>query len=262
MANWRQHREFAEGVTLNMPRYRGNCPFCGGKNTFSATLEAGTLKYYCYKLGCDVRGTFDTDMTASEVKKILRPAPVKPDKEPDTMEIPQYVVQPRTEHDLFHKFVSRWRIDPEGLYYDVSQERIVFPIKYKGRIIDAVGRALGSKQPKWYRYTGESDYFTVGTGRVVIVVEDVVSALIAHKELPNVTAMAILGTSMNPKHFEKLSEYGLVIIALDPDALNKTIEYRRDIYLWTGLPTYAISLMDDIKYRNEEDLEALRKVTK
>ena len=91
--------------------------------------------------------------------------------------------------------------------YDVKDERVVFPIKHDGRIIDAVGRAVGKKQhPKWYRYTGEADYYTTGNGKILLIVEDVVSAIIATQELPYITAMAILGTSLSPKHMEKIQE--------------------------------------------------------
>ena len=92
-----------------------------------------------------------------------------------------------------------------------------------------MGRAVGKKQqPKWYRYTGEADYYTVGNGKTLLIVEDVLSAIIATQELPYITAMAILGTSLSPKHMEKIQEYSRVIIALDPDAIGKTVEYRRD----------------------------------
>ena len=38
-----------------------------------------------------------------------------------------------------------------------------------------------------------------------------------------------------------------LIIALDPDAIGKTVEYRREIELWTGNKT-TMNLLDDIKY--------------
>ena len=66
----------------------------------------------------------------------------------------------------------------------------------KGRIIDAVGRAVGKKQPQVVSLHGEADYYTVGSGKILLIVEDVVSAIIATQELPYITAMAILGTSL------------------------------------------------------------------
>jgi hypothetical protein len=61
-------------------------------------------------------------------------------------------------------------------------------------MIDAIGRAVGATQtPKWYRYTGAADYYTVGVGSTIVIVEDVISALVAYQELPDVSCMAILG---------------------------------------------------------------------
>jgi hypothetical protein len=128
-------------------------------------------------------------------------------------------------------------------------------------MIDAIGRAVGSNQnPKWYRYTGAANYYTIGTGGIMLVVEDIVSAMVAYQEFPNVTCMAILGTSMNTKHFDKIGEYDKAVIALDPDAVAKTIEYRREIQLWTGKQTTALSLSDDVKYRMPEDIEKLQEI--
>jgi hypothetical protein len=146
--------------------------------------------------------------------------------------------------------------------YDLVQQRVVFPIRHKGRIIDAVGRAVGIRQqPKWYRYTGKAGYYTCGTGSTALIVEDVVSAIVAVQEVPNITAIAILGTSLTPKHMEKISEYDNIIIALDPDAVYKTIEYRREIELWTGINTTAMNVSDDIKYRRPEDITELKRLT-
>ena len=55
---------------------------------------------------------------------------------------------------------------------------------------------------------------------------------------------------------EKIQEYNKVIIALDPDAIGKTVEYRREIELWTGNKTTAMNLVDDIKYKMDEDIES------
>lgn len=256
-SNWYKQKEFATDVTANGD-WRGDCPFCGGKKTFTATLDMGTVVWNCYKLGCDVSGTYSDDLTASQVRQLLRPAPEVEQKEPETMVIPAQIVYPTAEHTLHTKFVNRWGVHGRTMY-DVQQERVVFPIYYKGRIIDAVGRAVGQrKHPKWYRYTGLANWFTCGSGDSVVLVEDVVSAIIVNQLIPNVVGMAILGTSLTPKHMEKIQEYNKVIIALDPDAMGKTIEYRREIELWTGIKTRAIYLKDDIKYKLEEDIQTLK----
>ena len=260
-------RQFVNDLGLkDGERYRGDCPECRGRNTFTATNELGDIKYNCFKLGCTVGGIYGTDMTAAEIhrrmeQQQLQRAYTDINKEKDTMEIPEYVVTPKASHTKYQRYVRRWGIAIGDTMYDVKDERVVFPIRDGGRIVDAVGRAVGKKQhPKWYRYTGEADYYTIGIGKTLLIVEDVVSAVVAAQELPYITAMAILGTSMNPKHFEKIGEYDKVIIALDPDAIGKTVEYRREIELWTGRKTTAMNLIDDIKYREYEDMEKLKEL--
>ena len=260
-------RQFVNDLGLKeSERHRGDCPECRGRNTFTATNNMGDIKYNCFKLGCTVGGIYGTDMTAAEIHRYREQqqqqrAYTNIKKEKDTMEIPEFVVTPKASHTKHQRYVRRWGIALGDVMYDVKDERVVFPIKHGGRIVDAVGRAVGKKQnPKWYRYTGEADYYTIGTGSTLLIVEDVVSAVIAVQEMPYITAMAILGTSMNPKHFEKIGEYDKVIIALDPDAIGKTVEYRREIELWTGRKTTAMNLQDDIKYKMEEDIEKLKEL--
>ena len=260
-------RQFVNDLGLKeSERHRGDCPECRGRNTFTATNNMGDIKYNCFKLGCTVGGIYGTDMTAAEIHRYREQqqqqrAYTNIKKEKDTMEIPEYVVTPKASHTKHQRYIRRWGIALGDVMYDVKDERVVFPIKHGGRIVDAVGRAVGKKQnPKWYRYTGEADYYKVGTGSTLLIVEDVVSAVIAVQEMPYITAMAILGTSMNPKHFEKIGEYDKVIIALDPDAIGKTVEYRREIELWTGRKTTAMNLQDDIKYKMEEDIEKLKEL--
>ena len=260
-------RQFVTDLGLKEgDRHRGDCPECRGKNTFTATNILGDIKYNCFKLGCTVGGIHGTDMTAAEIhrrleEQQLQRAYTNIKKEKDTMEIPEYVVTPKASHTKYQRYIKRWGIAIGDTMYDVKDERVVFPIKHDGRIIDAVGRAVGKKQhPKWYRYTGEADYYTIGNAKTLLIVEDVVSAIVAFQEIPYVTAMAILGTSLSPKHMEKIGEYDKIIIALDPDAIGKTVEYRREIELWTGNKTVAMNLIDDIKYREYEDMDKLKEL--
>ena len=245
-------------------RHRGDCPECRGKNTFTAANIFGEIKFNCFKLGCNVGGIYDTGMTAAEIflrmsEQQFQRAYTNIKKEKESMEIPPYIVSPKAQHTKHQRFVRRWGLAIADTMYDVKDERVVFPIKYKGRIVDAVGRAVGKKQhPKWYRYTGEADYYMHGNGKILLIVEDVLSAIIATQEIPYITSMAILGTSLSPKHMEKIGEYDKIIIALDPDAIGKTVEYRREIELWTGNKVIAMNLIDDIKYKMDEDIEKLK----
>ena len=240
--------------------HRGNCPVCNGSNTFTVNKQLGILQYNCYKLGCNARGYYHETLSAQDIRTLLRGKEEPVYQEPETMEIPLYVVQPSAEHTKFHDYVRRFRLNPSSLLYDIKDERVVFPILYKGRVIDAAGRAVGGKQPKWYRYTGKASYYMRGTSKTLLIVEDCVSAMVAQLEVPSLSAMAILGTSLSAAHYEKIAEYDRVIVALDPDAAHKTLQYTREIAAWTGLPTTALRLDDDIKYRLDDDLDKLKEV--
>ena len=167
-------RDYIDGLSLkDGERHRGDCPQCSGKNTFTAANILGEMRYNCFKLGCTVGGIYDTDMTAAEIyhrmkeQQIAR-AYTNIKKEKETMEIPEYVVLPKANHTKYQRFIRRWGIAVGQTMYDVKDERVVFPIKHKGRIIDAIGRAVGKKQhPKWYRYTGEADYYTIGNSKTL-----------------------------------------------------------------------------------------------
>ena len=128
-------------------------------------------------------------------------------------------------------------------------------------IIDATGRTLNYAKPKWLRYTGEADVYVAGQGEpngIAVIVEDVISANTICSVCQNVTGIALLGTSMSVKHIEYIQDYTKIIMALDPDASNKNLQYRREIVSWTGINTIAMRLKNDIKYKEEEDISLLK----
>ena len=244
--------------------YRGKCPACGRANTFTATKQDGVVLYHCYSLSCGIKGAHSEGMTAEEIMNKLRPKEYSQlDKEIFTLVWPEYVVQPSAEHTMLKRFVSRWELEHVDLMYDVKDRRAVFPIRYKGRLIDAVGRALDGAIPKWFRYSGAADVYTSVVGNpsgVVIMVEDVISAIAAARLSPGLTGMAILGTSLSADVVKHLDGYYKVIVALDPDASHKTLQYKREIEAWTGLETKALRLDDDLKYRVCSDITKLKEI--
>ena len=53
--------------------------------------------------------------------------------------------------------------EKDSLVLDVKDKRIVFPIKHKGLIVDAVGRSTSIfVRPKWKRYGNSNVPFYVG----------------------------------------------------------------------------------------------------
>lgn len=246
-------------------QHRSNCPMCNGKNTFTATKEDGILIYNCYKLGCKTRGFLSIGLDFEELQRRLKAMDYEKRSEEPLGPVvwPEYVVDPLPEHTLLKRFANRWDLDFDELMYDVKDRRAVFPIRRKGILIDAAGRALDGAVPKWYRYTGAADVYTHVVGKqqgIVVIVEDIISAITVAKRFPGTTGLAILGTSLSAKHMEYLEDYYKVIVALDPDAAHKTLQFKREIEAWTGLPTKALRLTDDLKYNILADIQQLREL--
>ena len=241
--------DLGEGDTV-----RGDCPDCGGKNTFTANKSGGAVLYNCYKLGCKISGVHTVGMTAADIQVRMQEIEQdKPKPKVEAMVLPEYVVPSGSGLDAFR---DKWDLWDQGLMYDLKDRRAVFPIFINGVMLDAVGRALQGAEPKWLRYTGKANYFIAGIGETVVVVEDVISAITVAKL--GFTGMAILGTSLSVAHMEQLGNYSQVIVALDPDAAHKTLRFRQEIEAWTGVGTIALRLDDDIKYRVESDIEQLK----
>ena len=246
---------------------RSDCPICNGSNSFTATKIDSAVLYNCYKLSCSLKpGFVPINLTTEEIAtRLSNLKETKPVSIP-TYTIPEYITYPEPSQTNYHRFVSRWGLENEYLdvMYDVKDERVVFLIRDKHKVIDAIGRSLSGSVPKWLRYTGNATVFSKCMGEpngVAVIVEDVISAIIVSKVCPNVTGIAILGTNINHAHMEYLQDYTRIIVALDPDATRKSIIYKNEIESWTGVQTYAMFLQDDIKYKTEEDILKLKELT-
>jgi len=70
----------------------------------------------------------------------------------------------------------------------------------------------------------------------------------------------VLGTSLSESNKRYLSQFSTAIIALDPDALPKTLLFAKEIR--DVVPNVKVlKLTDDLKYRKEEDFKNLYNLT-
>jgi LDH2 family malate/lactate/ureidoglycolate dehydrogenase len=69
----------------------------------------------------------------------------------------------------------------------------------------------------------------------------------------------VLGTSLLDEHKRYLTQFSTAIIALDPDALMKSIEFARELQSYVD-DVRVVKLTDDLKYRNPEDFDKLTNV--
>ena len=142
-----------------------------------------------------------------------------------------------------------------GVLYDVKDDRIVFPVVHEGKIVDGTGRAIGKRLPKWKKYGKSGLPYSYGCGKVAVVVEDCVSAAVVGG-IESFVGVALLGTSLQESHKGYLAQFSTAVIALDPDALPKTMVMAKELRGHVN-DVRVLRLNDDLKYRNPEDMEKL-----
>jgi hypothetical protein len=241
--------DLANGMTKRI-----NCPVCHGHKTFTVTNNMGSLVWNCYKVSCGTKGGKRINLSVEDIRDAVLPSVVDIPVTPFVL--PEYIV-PHNDRSETTAFASKWGLnaDEVDMRYDVKENRVVFLVKHDGLIVDAIGRAVGNRLPKWKRY-GTSDLpFVYGYGSVAVVVEDCVSAMVVGSlEQHNVlVGVAVLGTSLSDSHKRYLSQFSTAIVALDPDALTKTLSFAKDLRGYVN-DVKVLRLKDDLKYRLEEDI--------
>jgi hypothetical protein len=246
---------------VNGETKRTNCPVCGGVKTFTATNNMGQLMWNCYKAGCYVSGGTRTHLTSDDIRKSL--GTVAEETKAVTFQKPEWIVR---DNSMIQSFCNYWKLHPAslGLLYDVREHRVVFPVVHNNIMVDATGRALGKKLPKWKRYGKNPLPYVYGHGKTGVVVEDCVSAAIVGatgssgcSESDVYVGVAVLGTSLSEVHKQYLSRFTTVIIALDPDALPKTLQFAKELRGYVD-NVKVLRLTDDLKYRNPTDFKNLQ----
>jgi hypothetical protein len=207
-----------------------------------------------------VSGGTRTQLTSDDIRKSLGFAAAETEAVP--FHKPDWVVR---DYDAVQDFCDTWEIDARelGLLYDVREHRVVFPVVHNNIMVDATGRALGKKIPKWKRYGKNPLPYAYGCGKTGVVVEDCVSAAIVGatnvsgcSEGGVYVGVAVLGTSLSEAHKQYLSQFSTVIIALDPDALPKTLQFAKELRSHVD-NVKVLRLTDDLKYYNPTDIQNL-----
>ena len=230
---------------------RMNCPNCKGYKTFTATNNMGSLVWNCYKVSCRVSGGTRVHLSVEDIKAGFAGAE---EFAMDTFELPTYII-PHRDNVYMNRWCDTWELDMNelGLLYDVKESRVVFPVMHEGKMVDATGRSLsGYRLPKWKRYGKSGLPYTHGCGKVAVVVEDCVSAAVVG--YGNFVGVALLGTSLQESHKRYLAQFSTAVVALDPDALPKTLAMAKELRGHVN-DVRVLRLIDDLKYRNPTDME-------
>ena len=240
--------DIANGHTKRM-----SCPNCG-KHTFTVTNNMGSLVWNCYRMTCGVKGGTRVHLSVDDIRAGFGNAQDFAEATP--FELPTYII-PHRDNVYMNRWCAEWGLDIDelGLLYDVKESRVVFPVMQEGKMVDGTGRSLsGQRLPKWKRYGKSGLPYTAGCGKVAVVVEDCVSAAVVG--YGNFVGVALLGTSLQESHKRYLAQFSTAVIALDPDALPKTLLMAKELRGYVN-DVRVLRLTDDLKYRNPEDMEKL-----
>ena len=236
---------------------RMNCPNCNGYKTFSATNNMGSLLWNCYKVSCAISGNTRIQLSVDDIRDAISKQEIE-DKDVPFI-FPDCVV-PHGNRKHIIDWCSSWKLNADelNLLYDAKEDRVVFPVVHNGKITNGTGRALGKKLPKWKKYGNNGLPYFKGCGTTAVVVEDCVSAAVVGST--NIVGVAVLGTTLTEVHKEWLAQFSTTIIALDPDALNKNMQFAKELRGHVS-NVKVLRLKDDLKYRNEIDLNNLNILT-
>ncbi len=214
--------------------------------------------WYCFHADCNVSGRTGITLTKEHATRALRhsqallPAPSRTN---NTYEIPDTFVSlsRNLDAELYVKRVNAYDAYLSGradIRYDFKRNRVVFLVKDGNKVVDAAGRSIDARGPKWYRYGDSKRPFACGTDTCAVVVEDCASACAVSN---NATGVALLGTNLLTEHIDVLKQYDRVFIALDKDATDKAIGMVRTLH--THVPTRLMVLRTDLKnmQRDERD---------
>jgi hypothetical protein len=256
--------DFAKGLNLSRGQHlRTDCPACGGVNTFSVTNN-DTLRFYCFKASCGVKGNLVKDMNMEEILKATTQVEEKPLLIKDTTGwVANINLQPeclRYLHDT--NCMDYYREYYNKIWYDRIKNRIIFTEYFDGNSFKlAIGRSLDNSTPKWYKYVAlVGSYFfarkinALTSDMTCVIVEDCASAgsvsRVSH-------SLALCGTTWNTLALiNQLHDLNIrdVIVSLDPDAKLKSLKLQRDLQ---GLGKFnsvrMIQTEDDLKYVSNKD---------
>ena len=228
-------------------RYRSDCPVCNKRNTFSVTDDGVQRFWFCFHADCNVGGRTPVSLSREHASQAFKKRSTPVTSTNTNFEIPDTFVSLSRSLEAM-RYTTKvgchyaYILGKVDLRYDFKKDRVVFLVKDGSKTIDAVGRSLTDRAPKWYRY-GRSNYpFTCGGGDVCFVVEDCASACCVSNL---VRGVALLGTNLLEKHIEVITKHKKVFVALDKDATDKAIQMVRILKAY--VPTRLVILATDLK---------------
>lgn len=238
---------------------RYNCPLCHGTNTLGITKENGKVKWHCFKASCNLKsGNSKYSRNISELKTSLEPrTAVKPD-----FKIPDYLIYGLGSKKTLQMLTKGNCLDVyrQGLFdvaYDPVQDRVCFVIKKDNKIVGLIGKSCHkSAIPKVLNYGGGDNTtpFICGYTDTLVLVEDGLSAASVAR-IPQLSGLALLGSSLKVEYIPTIRTYKRVIVALDRDARKKALAIKRKLcYYHSNVSIWLLET--DIKDQDDTTLKS------
>ena len=221
--------------------YRSDCPVCGHNNSFSVSNEHNILLYNCFYANCNISGKIQgmvnkpTQNPKQEIEFNLETATWIPvERSAKSM---NYIRDNNIEHAYKSRFCN--------IQYDVKEDRCVFCIYKNSTIVDAVGRSLTGRKPKWKRYASSKlPFMTKNKSDLCVIVEDCASA--SAVTIAGHVGVALMGTNLLQEHIPHIVDnFKLAVVALDKDATQKSLDIAKELSV--HMQTNIKFLENDIK---------------
>lgn len=243
---------------------RYDCPICGNKNTLSIKREGVALLFYCFHASCHIKGKIEDDNAKIDAISAYfniynNDGICNNNQNPKNNKDLLFIRKNSSCTDYLRSFDISC-MDLDYLKYDPKQDRLVFPLDYKGKNYGHVGRLLNmadNTSPKWLVYSRllGCPFFSNRKQKTekLLLVEDCISAL---RTRDIIDSCAILGTSINQNTIPYLLDYNKLYLALDDDATGKALEIQKQLSLYRE--THIIPLTKDLKYFTNQELKEFK----
>lgn len=219
----------------NKKRYRGDCPFCQGINSFSILDMGGKVIWKCFKQSCNKTGS-SGDVSTASLKEAFGLSEEKPLSKfivPThwTTHLPETAIAWLKKTHAYEPCENLWI----WCMHDPKQDRLVF-LSEGERVFEpvgAIGRALSpTVLPKWFKYSKNNLPFIAkyqGKGsKHAVLVEDCASAgAISHFA----DGVALLGTTLTDEALDCIinKQYYKITVCLDNDAQLKAMDIAEEL---------------------------------
>lgn len=253
MATYKEQLEEAQSYRLREGgSYLGNCPFCSGKKTYGVTLRNGVLLWGCFRASCGVRGGHGEGLSIAGIHQRVKGSDPAPTvfKSP----IPSLLTSVANRPDAI-KFLSTYnclKSYEAGLIdirYSPAEDRVMFPLGNHREPTGWAGRGRKGVTPKWKEYGDCTKLLTCGVGKTAVVVEDALSAC-AVGIIPDYTGCSLSGTILTQAHIIELRSFDRIIVALDPDAMSKGLDFASRL----GSNATPRLIDNDLKYFEPDEI--------